>query len=159
MLHRTVAAPPTGIYGYQIESEYPVPSSAAVSAVMRGNRKKDTKPEVRLRSALHALGMRFRKDFAIRPDSGRGIRVDVAFPKQRLAVFVDGCFWHSCPQHGTMPSSNVGYWLPKLRRNVDRDHETDTRLTGAGWQVVRVWEHEPVAAAAGAIRSLLDRIQ
>lgn len=112
-----------------------------MSEIMRGNRKRDTRPEVDLRSALHRAGLRFRKDFAVRPDEGRVIRVDVAFPRARVAVFVDGCFWHRCPKHGNDPRSNSSYWGPKLARNVERDREVNTRLAAAGWRVVRIWEH------------------
>jgi DNA mismatch endonuclease (patch repair protein) len=113
-----------------------------MTAIMRGNRKRDTRPEVQLRSALHRAGARFRKDYAIRPGSGRVIRVDIAFPRARLAVFVDGCFWHCCPVHGNDPRVNVEYWQPKLARNRQRDSDVDRRLHDAGWHVVRVWEHD-----------------
>jgi DNA mismatch endonuclease (patch repair protein) len=126
-----------------------------MSAVMRGNRKRDTKPEIAIRSSLHRSGLRFRKDFPIRADSGRPIRADIVFPRARVAVFVDGCFWHRCPQHGTSPRSNSGYWRPKLDRNVERDREVDRRLTDAGWTVVRVWEHEDPEDAARQIGETL----
>jgi DNA mismatch endonuclease (patch repair protein) len=122
---------------------------------MKANGKRDTKPEVRLRSALHHLGLRFRKDYPIRPDTGRLIRADIAFPKARIAVFVDGCFWHACPDHGNTPRSNSAYWEPKLRRNVERDHRSDQRLRRADWDVIRVWEHAPPALAASEIAQRL----
>lgn len=108
---------------------------------MKGNKKRDTRPEIVLRSALYRAGLRFRKDFAIRPDDSGTVRVDVAFPRARVAVFVDGCFWHCCPAHGNEPKSNSLYWGPKLSRNVERDRQVDTRLGAAGWRVVRLWEH------------------
>jgi DNA mismatch endonuclease (patch repair protein) len=128
-----------------------VPASEAVTAVMRANRKTDSKPEVALRSALHRAGLRFGKNRAIRVDHGRAISVDIVFPGKRLAVFVDGCFWHRCPVHGVAPTRNVAYWRPKLDRNVARDHETDRRLRAAGWTVLRVWEHESLDAALEAV--------
>jgi DNA mismatch endonuclease, patch repair protein len=94
------------------------------------------------------MGLRFRKDHPVRPDAGRPIRVDVAFTRHRLAVFVDGCFWHGCLEHQHLPKSNTDYWLPKLARNVERDRETDRRLHEAGWAVLRHWEHVPAAEAA-----------
>jgi DNA mismatch endonuclease (patch repair protein) len=123
---------------------------------MKGNRKRDTKPEVRLRSVLHAAGLRFRKDFPIRPDDGgRLIRVDLAFTRRRVAVFVDGCFWHGCPSHGTQPRSNPDYWRLKLARNIERDREVDQRLHAAGWTVVRLWEHEHPLESLPKVRGAL----
>lgn len=126
-----------------------------MSEIMRGNRKRDTRPEVDLRSALHRAGLRFRKDFAVRPDEGRVIRVDVAFPRARVAVFVDGCFWHGCPEHQVVPKSNPDYWIPKLRRNVERDREASAILAAAGWTVLRFWEHEDPAQAAAGIERII----
>lgn len=114
---------------------------------MRANRKNDTGPERRLRSALHAAGLRFRKDVSLTAPDIR-VRADVVFSRARVAVFVDGCFWHSCPEHATSPSRNQGYWLPKLARNVERDRAGDAALAAAGWEVVRVWEHELPRMAA-----------
>lgn len=127
---------------------------------MRGNRKRDTRPEIELRSALHRAGLRFRKDFAVRPDEGRVIRVDVAFPRAHVAVFVDGCFWHRCPEHGNEPRSNSTYWGPKLARNVERDRGVDARLAAAGWRVVRVWEHSvgDLGARMAATTQIADLI-
>lgn len=122
----------------------------AVRAIMRGNKSRDTGPEVALRSALHCLGYRFRKDYRIN-EAPRGIRADVAFTRHRVAVFVDGCFWHSCPTHGHVPKANHDYWRPKLARNVERDRRNNALLTAAGWAVVRVWEHEPVDVAVSRV--------
>ena len=133
---------------------YPQPSTVAATSVMRSNRKTDTKPEVFLRSELHRRGLRFRKHSAPAIE-GRRIAVDIVFPRFRLAVFVDGCFWHSCPDHGTMPTANAWYWVPKLRRNVERDHEVTLRLTSAGWRVLRVWEHTPAREAADMVEVAL----
>src|SRR5690242_10941724 len=102
--------------------DYPYPTSTAVSAVMRGNRKRDTRPELALRAELHKRGLRYRVDFPVAPMRRRA---DVVFTRARVAVFVDGCYWHRCPKHGTQPRSNVTYWTRKLDRNVERDRETD----------------------------------
>lgn len=129
---------------------YPFPGSAAASRVGKGNRRKDTKPEVKLRSGLHRRGLRFRKDMAIIA-RGRRVRPDIVFTRARVAVFVDGCFWHGCPEHRVVPTTNSDYWVPKLRRNVERDREVDDALAREGWTVVRVWEHEDVEGAAARI--------
>lgn len=113
---------------------------------MQGNKRRDTKPEVALRSALHAAGLRFRKDYRLDLDGVR-FRPDVVFTRNKVAVFVDGCFWHSCPSHGTRPARNANYWLPKLERNVERDRKQDAALAASGWQSVRIWEHESIAEA------------
>lgn len=134
---------------------YPVPSSRAASKVMRANKRTDTKPEMRVRSYLHRSGLRFRKDYLIRSGDNR-VRADVAFAKQRVAVFVDGCFWHSCPFHGTDPKSNSAYWTAKLQLNVERDQRTNRWLKDAGWHVVRIWEHEPPEIAARAVIARLN---
>lgn len=135
---------------------YPNATSAAVTAVMKANRKKDTKPEVRLRSALHARGLRFRKDFLVVLPGVR-VRADVAFPRQRLAVFADGCFWHRCPIHGKPPRANTSYWGPKLDRNVDRDRRVNEALEANGWAVARIWEHEDPFEAASRIAASLGQ--
>ncbi len=86
------------------------------------------------------------------------VRVDIAFPALRVAVFLDGCFWHRCPTHGVRPSVNQGYWLPKLQRNVDRDNRVNEFLTTEGWKVIRVWEHEsPLEAAARVSEVIRER--
>lgn len=122
---------------------YPEPSSPEATAIGKANRRTDTKPEVALRSALHALGLRFRKDLLIRAGGVRS-RADIVFTRGRVAVYVDGCFWHACPEHFHMPKSNPAYWEPKLQANVDRDERVTQALEGDGWTVVRVWEHQPV---------------
>ncbi|MFC4138529.1 MULTISPECIES: very short patch repair endonuclease [unclassified Microbacterium] len=114
-------------------------SSGGARRTMRANRRRDTAPELRVRRRLHAEGYRYRVDYA--PLGGRR-RADIVFTKAHVAVFIDGCFWHSCPEHGTAPRSNAGYWGPKLARNAERDRETDALLTAAGWCVLRFWEHE-----------------
>lgn len=113
---------------------------------MLGNRRVNTKPEVALRSGLHAAGLRFRKDFRVDLGTVKS-RPDIVFTRAKVAVFVDGCFWHSCSVHGTQPSRNPDYWLPKLARNVERDREHDAALADHGWRVVRIWEHKPLDKA------------
>jgi DNA mismatch endonuclease (patch repair protein) len=129
---------------------YPLPASAARSANMRANRRRDTKPELALRSALHAMGYRYRKDFRLDLPARR-VRPDIAFTSRKVAVFVDGCFWHACPEHGSKPKNNEWYWSPKLQKNVERDRAADAALADAGWTVVRLWEHTPVADAVAAV--------
>ena len=121
---------------------------------MLGNVRKDTKPEVALRSALHAQGLRFRKDYRVDLDGTR-FRPDIVFTRAKVAVFVDGCFWHRCPIHGTSPRRNADYWTPKLDRNVERDRTQDAALAAHGWVGVRIWEHEDPREAAGAIADLV----
>jgi DNA mismatch endonuclease (patch repair protein) len=105
---------------------------------------------VRLRSALHARGYRFRKDFVVRLAEAR-VRPDIVFTRRKVAVFVDGCFWHVCPVHGRQPTTNEWYWAPKLRRNMERDRKADESLAEAGWTVVRIWEHEPLESAVDLV--------
>lgn len=123
-------------------------TSDAARRTMMGNRRRDTKPELAVRSLIHRAGLRYRVDFA--PLGGRR-RADIVFYGPRIAVFIDGCFWHSCPIHSTVPASNSEYWIPKLAGNVARDRETDAQLTAAGWTVMRIWEHVAPADAAAAI--------
>jgi len=121
---------------------------------MKANRGRDTAPELRLRKALHAGGHRYRVALPIVADGTR-VRPDITFTKRRVAVFVDGCFWHCCPIHGRRPSDPTGYWSAKLDRNVDRDLRVTAALEAAGWRVVRVWEHEGVDAAVAEIEHAL----
>src|SRR6266508_5791998 len=134
---------------------YPSPTSQAVSAVMRGNRRAGTTPETRVRSLLHARGYRFRKDHRLDVPGAR-VRPDIVFTRRRLAVFIDGCFWHCCPEHGTSPRANTHYWGPKLERNVARDQRVDQALRAAGWTVLRIWEHVASSQAAAQIIAALD---
>ena len=124
---------------------------------MRANRRTDTKPELALRHALHRLGYRYRKDYRLDLGGGTRVRPDIAFTARRVAVFVDGCFWHVCPEHGTRPAANTWYWEPKLARNVERDRAADAALIAAGWQVVRIWEHVTLGAAVAAVTEALAR--
>lgn len=124
------------------------------SARMRAQRRRDTAPEVALRRELHRRGARF---FVDRPPL-RGLRrrADLVFPRKRVAVYVDGCFWHSCPQHATSPKNNAQWWADKLAANVVRDRDTDVRLAAAGWRVVRIWEHENPTEAADRVQAALQ---
>ncbi len=116
---------------------------------MRANRGRDTSPEVKVRRLLHAAGLRYRVDYA--PLGGRR-RGDILFTRRRIAVFIDGCFWHGCPEHRTArPKANADYWGPKLDRNIERDLETTAMLESSGWTVLRYWEHEYPADVAAAI--------
>jgi DNA mismatch endonuclease (patch repair protein) len=129
---------------------YPFTVDPGRAANMRSNRRADTKPELALRAALHAMGYRYRKDFRLDLPLRR-VRPDIAFTSRKVAVFVDGCFWHACPDHGSKPKNNDWYWSPKLARNVERDHAADEALTQAGWTVVRLWEHVPLGDAVALV--------
>src|SRR5688500_4126282 len=114
----------------------PEASSPEVRRRMQVTRRRDTPGELALRCALHALGLRYSVDGPL-PDSRR--RADVAFRRWKVAVFVDGCFWHACPEHGTWPKKNATWWKTKIEANVVRDRDTDARLRRAGWVVLRFW--------------------
>lgn len=116
-------------------------SSPGVRRGMQSNRGRDTKPELAVRRAAHAAGLRYRVDR--RPLSGLNRRADLVFTRAKVAVFVDGCFWHGCPLHHTVAKANADFWAQKVARNRDRDAETDRLLRDAGWTVIRAWEHEP----------------
>jgi DNA mismatch endonuclease, patch repair protein len=135
-----------------------IPSSAHATATMKANRRRDTKPEVAIRSLLHRRGLRFRIDKPIRTDTGI-VRPDVVFTTQRIAVFVDGCYWHACPEHGELPRANRDFWREKFRRNRARDKEQTAALEKAGWSVLRIWEHEEPQRAAERVRNLLATTQ
>jgi len=109
-------------------------------------RQRNNSSEVRLRSKLHQMGLRFRLHRRLIP--GRKSTADLVFPRAKVAVFIDGCFWHSCPEHNTLPKANRTWWRKKLRTNVDRDRKSNQMLSELGWHVVRIWEHEDVDGAA-----------
>lgn len=113
---------------------------------MQRQRTRDTSPELALRSAVHARGLRYRVD--ARPISTLRRKADLVFSAARVAVFVDGCFWHNCPDHGRIPTANADWWTSKLARTHARDIQTTAELERAGWTVVRVWEHEDVEQAS-----------
>ena len=125
-------------------------SSVDVTATMRGNRSRDTKPELRLRSCLHALGLRYR--VSIRPLASIRRTADVVFTGAHVAVFVDGCYWHGCPDHYRPAKRNTEFWSEKIEKNRERDSETDRLLKEAGWIVIRIWEHEDASAAAHRVK-------
>ncbi|OZD84472.1 very short patch repair endonuclease [Rhodococcus sp. 05-2256-B2] len=128
-------------------------TDAKTSARLSKQRRRDTKPEVALRRELHRRGLRYFVDRA--PLKGMRRRADLVFPRRKVAVYVDGCFWHSCPVHATKPRNNAQWWADKLAANVARDRDTDTRLIEEGWRVVRIWEHEdPVVAAQRVVGDL-----
>ncbi|MFI7708773.1 very short patch repair endonuclease [Nonomuraea sp. NPDC049480] len=121
-------------------------SSEAVRASMQSNKSRDTKPELALRRAVHALGLRYR--VGTRPLPGVRRTADLVFPRIKLAVFLDGCFWHGCSEHHSLAKTNSTYWSEKFHKNRERDADTDRRLREAGWSVIRVWEHEKPDEAA-----------
>lgn len=131
-------------------------SSEAARRTMVANRGRDTGLELAVRTLVHARGLRY--FVGRRPLKGLRRTADLTFPRRRVAVFLDGCFWHQCPEHFQMPATNRAYWEPKIARNVERDRETDQRLAEAGWQVLRFWEHEhPVAIADSIEREVRSR--
>jgi DNA mismatch endonuclease (patch repair protein) len=124
---------------------------------MLGNRSRDTAPEIALRSALHAAGLRFRVDARPVPSVPR--RADVLLRGDRVAVFLDGCFWHGCPDHFRPPVTNASYWMAKIAGNRARDASTDALLRAAGWTVIRIWEHEPTEIAARRVAAVLVSVR
>ena len=132
----------------------PEASTKGVHSRMSTQRTQGTTPELQVRSQLHALGLRFR--LHRQPIKGLRRTADIVFGPSRVVVMVDGCFWHSCPDHGTRPQANGQWWEAKLRRNAERDRETDERLSAEGWRVVRVWEHEDPVAAAARVRDVVE---
>lgn len=132
-------------------------TSSAARATMRGNVRRDTRPELEVRRLLHAAGMRYRVDYAPLA-SDRRRRADIVFTRSRVAVFIDGCFWHGCPEHFIAPKANADYWGPKIQRNRERDIDTNRHLEADGWQVLRFWEHEaPVVVADRIIAAVAAR--
>ncbi|RKN40372.1 very short patch repair endonuclease [Streptomyces hoynatensis] len=131
------------------------PPTPGRSRNMAAIKRRDTKPERAIRSLLHAAGKRYRVDVRLDLEGARP-RPDILFTRAKVAVFVDGCFWHCCPEHGRQPGVNAGYWGPKLERNVARDRAADEALRAAGWTVVRVWEHEPRDEAAARIIATVE---
>ncbi|MEU1305711.1 MULTISPECIES: very short patch repair endonuclease [Streptomyces] len=116
---------------------------------------KDTACELAVRRLLHAAGLRYRVEYPV-PGMARR-RIDVAFTSIKVAVLIDGCFWHGCPQHATQPKSNAEWWRQKLDRNMARDRETTEHLAAAGWEVLRFWEHETPEDVARRIAAAVDR--
>ncbi|WP_329011451.1 very short patch repair endonuclease [Streptomyces sp. NBC_01601] len=117
--------------------------------------RKDTKPELAVRRLLHAAGLRYRLEYPV-PGMARR-RIDVAFTRAKVAVLIDGCFWHGCPEHATRPKANAEWWRQKLDRNIARDLETTEHLNAQGWVVLRFWEHETPEEVAVQVRATVER--
>ncbi|MEV8430386.1 very short patch repair endonuclease [Streptomyces chartreusis] len=124
-------------------------SSAAKRRNMQAVRSRDTKPELLVRRLVHANGLRYR--VAARPVPSLRRTADMVFRPAKVAVFVDGCYWHGCPEHYVSPKTNSGYWSDKVARNIARDRDTDRQLENAGWLVLRYWEHASAQASAAEI--------
>jgi DNA mismatch endonuclease, patch repair protein len=122
---------------------------------MRRQRSWDTKPELELRRELHRRGLRF--FVHRRPIASLRRQADVLFPAVQIAVFVDSCFWHGCPEHATWPKANATWWREKIEKNRERDADTNDRLLAAGWLPIRVWEHDNLHDAADRIETALRR--
>lgn len=131
----------------------PEPSSPGVSARMSRARRRDTEPEMLIRREAHRRGLRFRVDRAL-PGLPRR-RADMLFTRARVAVFVDGCFWHSCPDHTSIPRANHEWWVRKLAANRARDRHTDLHLRTLGWTVLRFWEHEDPCSAVDRVEQVV----
>jgi DNA mismatch endonuclease (patch repair protein) len=119
---------------------------------MRRIARRDTDCELRLRSRLHSLGLRYRVDHLIR---GIGTKPDIVFKRAKLAIFIDGCYWHGCPKHGTIPKTNTAFWLEKIKGNRDRDERLTQSLVLAGWLVLRLWSHESLDVMVDRVRVAL----
>jgi DNA mismatch endonuclease (patch repair protein) len=128
-------------------------TSAASRKVMQGNRGRDTAPELAVRRLLHARGLRYRVN--VRPISGLARTADIVFVGRRVAVFIDGCFWHGCPQHYRPSLRNAEFWSAKVRDNRNRDADTNRRLSDAGWTVIRSWEHESPSEIAQRVEAVV----
>lgn len=136
----------------------PRASSAAVRARMLSTRQRDTPAELRIRRLIHAMGLRYLVDAKPLKDSAR--RADVVFRGAKVAIFVDGCFWHGCPEHGTWPKTNRQFWRKKILDNKKRDADTNDQLGKRGWLVIRIWEHEdPSPAALRVARTVRERMR
>ena len=133
----------------------PIPSSKAALNRMKAAKSRDTAPEKALRSALSKKGLRYRID--TKPVKEFNRRADIVFRPVKVAVFVDGCFWHGCPIHGTQAKANAEFWKAKIKRNQERDKDTTKQLKKAGWKVVRVWEHENPQKAAQRILKVIQK--
>lgn len=135
----------------------PPASSEAARRRMQSVRQSGTKPELLLRSILHRMGLRFRVNRRL--ITGLLRRADIVFPGARVAVFIDGCFWHGCPLHATWPKNNSDFWRDKIEANRIRDTDTNRRLAESGWLVVRVWEHENPEAVAQTLAATVRNRQ
>ena len=149
MTERLPRVPPTA----RVDESGSWASTPHVRASMLGNKSRDTLPEKALRSAVHALGLRYR--VGARPLPSLRRTADLVFRRERVAVFLDGCFWHGCPEHHSVAGSNSEYWARKVALNQRRDRDTDEQLVTAGWVVVRVWEHESPLEAAHRVQAVI----
>jgi DNA mismatch endonuclease, patch repair protein len=131
----------------------PPPSSEAALARMKRQARRDTRPEMLVRKALHAAGLRYRLQQPV--PGNRRRTIDISFPRLKIAVFLDGCFWHGCPLHATRPKANATWWSEKVAANQCRDADTNALLHAAGWHVLRFWEHEDSLNIATAIEAAL----
>ena len=138
----------------QTRVKTPKSRSIAVRNVMRANKGVDTGPEIRLRSLVHRAGLRYAID--VRPESDINRRADLVFREAKVAVFVNGCFWHGCPKHYSPPKSNKRYWSEKVRRNRERDAETRSLLKRRGWRVLVFWEHQPAQRCSERVVSIVS---
>lgn len=135
----------------------PAASSELVRSRMSRQRRRDTQPELLVRRILHARGVRYRVDG--NPESDLRCKADILWRQVRMAVFIDGCFWHGCPEHATRPKANEQWWADKLNGNIRRDRRMDAELTARGWKVLRFWEHEDPVGVADAICAQLDELR
>lgn len=133
-------------------------SSEHARLTMQANRSRDTKPEILVRRELHGRGRRFRVNYRPLADNRRRT-VDIAFTRLKLAVHIDGCFWHGCEEHFVPPKANPDYWARKISRNQERDRDTDERLKVTGWTVLRFWEHQGVVSVADKIETAISMIE
>ena len=132
----------------------PFPRDKATQSRLSTQSRLNTRPELELRSELWRRGFRYSLH---RPIHGTRRSIDIALVRYQVAVFVDGCFWHGCPKHGSTPSNNTEWWNRKLEANRRRDVDTKRILKSQGWAVVRVWEHETVATATNRVRRAVDK--
>lgn len=132
-----------------MSSKSPDPFDDLIRRRMQRQRRRDTALELQVRKQLHGIGFRYRVDY--RPERSLRCRGDIVFTRRKVVVFVDGCFWHRCPLHATMPTNNAEWWREKLAANVERDRRNTMALAAFGWTVIRVWEHESVEAAVAQI--------
>ena len=134
-------------------ASHPGNADPAAAARLAKARRADTAPEVALRRILHAHGLRYRVGYPVPGAPRRSI--DIAFTRARLAIFIDGCYWHGCPQHSTAPKNNAGWWQDKFAANAARDADTNRLLVEKGWTVMRVWEHENPGEVASRVMEAL----
>lgn len=135
----------------------PLASSPSVRSRMSQQQRRDTQPELSVRRILHSRGVRYRVNAV--PEPGMRCKADLAWRGLRLAVFIDGCFWHGCPEHATRPKANEAWWAEKLDGNMLRDRRTDRELTHRGWTVLRFWEHEDPSSVADVICAALTELR